>query len=122
LLIKGGTVELGPLALRIPQALFKSGPLMLRRPRPGERVSGRRLADLLIDQKVARPDRARLWALAKPDGDPGHSKDGLTWVGLISPETPGKISWEWPCKGTRPRPAAKPASKRSAKIGVRSKR
>jgi tRNA(Ile)-lysidine synthase len=112
LVTKGGTVELGPFALRLPQSLFKAGPLLLRRPRAGDRVRGKRLSDLLIDQKVPRPDRARLWALARPDKADGGTdeNEGLTWVGLISAEAPGKISWEWPCKGTRPRIASKAGS------------
>jgi len=125
LVTKGGTVELGAFALRLPQSLFKAGPLLLRRPRAGDRVRGKRLSDLLIDQKVPRPDRARLWALARPDGpDAGTDEnEGLTWVGLISADAPGKISWEWPCKGTRPRIAA-PESQRPAakKLAERSKR
>ena len=97
---RAGTVTFGAIALRVPRALLAKGPVVVRRPRAGDRVRGRRLADLLIDQKVARPDRRLLCAV----GTAG-SRHGLDWVGLIRPETPTEIAWEWPSSGVRPRPA-----------------
>jgi tRNA(Ile)-lysidine synthetase-like protein len=113
---RAGLFELGDALLRVPSALLRDGPLVWRRPRRGDRVRGRRLSDLLVDAKVARPDRAHLWALARasegtPNATPVANND-LRWVGLLRTETPGEIAWEWPSSGERPQ-ATKTATKKS---------
>jgi hypothetical protein len=102
---RAGTVEIDGVRLRFSKKLLERGPYVLRRPKPGDRVRGRRLADLLVDAKVPRPDRAHLWALARQkDGD-------VAWVGLFRAKRdgatgkPGAMEWEWPSSGERPRPA-----------------
>ena len=55
-------------------SLFSAGPLLLRPPRPGDRmfprggVGSRKLSDLLIDAKIPRALRAGLPVLMAPDG------------------------------------------------------
>jgi tRNA(Ile)-lysidine synthase len=58
---------------RLWQALG-SEPLTLRPVRPGDRLRGRKLQDLLVDHKVPRPERARLPVLARGGC--------VLWIGL----------------------------------------
>lgn len=99
-----GTYELGSLLVRVPKKLLSSGAtLVFRRPRAGDRIDKGKLSDLLVDQKVARPERGRLWALAEEAGPgvpvPGPGK--VRWVGLAAEG--GGLAWEWPSSGLRPR-------------------
>jgi hypothetical protein len=105
---RAGRYPLGESVIEVPAGVLAQGELVLRRPRTGDRIGNRKLSDILIDQKVARPDRKRLWALADA-GQPNL----VRWVAL--PSAPGARAWEWPCSGIRPRlvPARrKRASKR----------
>jgi tRNA(Ile)-lysidine synthase len=95
-----GTVAIGRVQLRVPVELLAGGPLVMRRPRRGDRIRGRRLSDLLVDAKVARPDRSHLWALAPRAQSQGPAD--LRWVALFRGEKPGEIAWEWPSSGARP--------------------
>ena len=95
-IVKAGRYPVGSLTLHVPAASLKQGPLVLRRPRAGDRIGSRKLSDLLIDHKVARPDRKQVWALAD-----AASPGALRWASL--PTTPGTKPWEWPSSGIRPR-------------------
>ncbi len=105
-ILKSGLHLIGSLTLHVPARLLQEGPLVLRRARTGDRIGSRKLSDLLIDHKVARPDRKRVWALAE-----ATSLNSVRWATL--PPTPGTKPWEWPSSGIRPRLRQHTAKSRS---------